>query len=149
MTMREHMHDVHKRLAEHHVKKAKFHKSHADHLRTLVGLSKTENTEANADAAGTLAVLADEHEEMSAEHADLAEHHLACCKSLKESHKESHKAAGMNDGDGDELAPLPQGLSRVVPTHVRPVLRPGQRELPRDMDPAVAKVLGLGTDEGD
>ncbi len=82
---------------------------------------------------------------MSKAHADEAAFHLDNCKTLSE----TRKAAGMG-GDLDELEPLPQGLSRVIPDNpnFHPVPRVGMREIGKaDVAPEFRKLVAIETGE--
>jgi len=139
MTAKAHLSSLHLRQAEHHIAKSKHHAALAEHYGTIA-----QEVPENSNRREGLQKIADAHKAMGEHHDGEADYHTKCAKTLRD----SNKAMMSGDDDLDALAPLPAGLSRVVPT-VRAVLRPGQRELPRDMDPTVAKVLGVGTDEGD
>jgi hypothetical protein len=111
MKLREHLENLHKRLAEHHIARAKFHKAMGAHLRKLDG-----------DEYGDMAA---EHDGMDAEHANLADFHVECCKTFGS----MGKATGM--ADFDELVPM-AGISAIheaVPSNLRPIARYGGREL--------------------
>jgi hypothetical protein len=118
-TMREHLADMHKRHQQHHELKATVHKTMATHFKKLAGhFTKTEVTEAEKDAHGTLEALSNEHDTLWQEHSDLAEYHEqqmeACSKAM--------------DSDLNKL--IPTQVSGVTPERPRAIPRHGQPAVP-------------------
>jgi hypothetical protein len=127
MSMKAHLRDVHEKSAEHHIVMAKIH-----------GAAVKKAAAMEDGDAETF------HKAAMAEHAQMAEHHLSCCKTLDA----TSKAMGMDGGD------WPEGLSAIVPelpANIRAVPRAGQREielgkLSDGVDPELAKAVGLTED---
>jgi hypothetical protein len=144
--MKEHLTNLHMRLASDHLAKSKHHAALAEHYGKIAeSFGKSEMADTHEDASECLQNIADAHKTMGEHHTTEANHHIKCAKALHDG--TSHKAAGMNDGD--ELAPMPAGFSRVTPTPPRAVVRHGQRQLPSATDEVLGKIIGVGTDEGD
>ena len=137
-TMREHLHDLHRREAQYHTAKAGRHAAVGSHYQKLASaLGKAEVSEAQKDTAAILEALAAVHQEESQEHAGMAKFHADC----------GEKCMKAADGDLNKL--VPTSVSAVAPTRpgITPVLRPGQRELPANMDPQISKILGTDPED--
>jgi hypothetical protein len=125
-TMKEHLAGMHARHQEHHELKAKIHKKMAGHFETLgKHFQKTTATEAERDAAATLAALSSEHESLWQEHSDLAAYH-------QEQLKACEKAA---DSDLNKL--VPTSVSAVAPNRPGLTMVPRAGEQPVPARPAV------------
>jgi len=106
--MREHLHALHKRQAQHHSVKSAHHAAVAGHFQKLASaLGKSEVSEAQKDTAGILEALSALHEKLSDEHESMSAHHQQ---------KMEDCAKGMDAADLTKLTPLPAGLSTVTPT---------------------------------
>jgi hypothetical protein len=118
MTLREHLKELHKNAAQHHLFKEKHHRSLATHYGKLAKMHKAEGV----DTAGVYDGISDEH-------ASLADHHAAQEEFHTTAMQECEKAISAELGKlvGDRI-------SSVTPTapafgsSVRPVLRAGQRD---------------------
>jgi|HubBroStandDraft_2_1064218.scaffolds.fasta_scaffold178048_3 hypothetical protein len=149
--MRKHLENLHLRLGSDHIAKAKHHAALAEHYGQIAeSFGKSEMADTHKDASECLQKIADAHKAMGEHHTTEADYHVKCAKALHDG--TSRKAMGMNDGDDDELAPLPAGFSRVtadLPANIRAVPRHGAREIPMTPADVVSKIIGVGTDEGD
>lgn len=141
--MSEHLKNLHSRLANHNIHKSAHHAVLAEHYGKLAETFGKSEMTGHEGASECFEKIAHAHKAMGEHYAGEAEHHTKRAKALGD----SHKAAGMNDDD--ELAPLPEGISRVTPTPagVRAIIRSGQREIPIELDSKIAKIVGVGTDE--
>jgi hypothetical protein len=142
ISIRQHLSALHDRMVEHHTKKAASHEARAGHFKKLAGhFKKTEVTEAEKDAQAILTALAGLHEEMSQEHASMAEFHAdgqdKCSKAIDD----------VDLTKRDSL--VPSSVSAVAPDrpNVRAVPRPGQRDIPAGVPMELSKIVGL--DEAD
>ena len=132
-TMREHIHDLHKREAQHHAAKATHHSAVAGHYQTLAShLGKTAVTENQKDSSGVLEALAGLHEKLAGEHTDMAAHH----------HEQAEACAkGADTGDLTKL--VPSSVSAVAPPRsVTMVPRAGGPGVPqvREVDSRFSKL---------
>lgn len=133
--MREHLHKLFVRQAEHHATTATHHISLSKHHRSLADIHKADD----GDGAGDLhAHIADAHEAMATEHASMGAATLACAKALQH----TAKAFGMND---DALEPSP--ISRVVPdapSTLRAIPRHGAPDISKlSLDPTLEKMFRI------
>jgi hypothetical protein len=139
MKVAEHLKALHTHHAEHFTKRARHHSQMHEHITRLAdSLTKSKSDMQGQEEAGeSLHEMAALHKAMSGECADMAEFHIGCAKSFDS----TGKAMGFNDGD--ELAPLPDGLSVIRgDAPPRMVARPGMPELPiNKIDPQFEKLF--------
>ena len=132
--VRQHLHDLHKREAQHHTVKAEHHAVVAGHYRTLSGA--VAKAEGQADSKVTLEALAGLHEKLSAEHTNMANHHAdkaeACAKAVD--------TGDLTKRDGL----VPTAISVVAP-NVHAVPRAGMQPLPEkpNVSPQFRKVVEI------
>jgi hypothetical protein len=118
MHIKDHMHELHARLAEHHAKVARHHSTMAKHHKELAA-------NAEGDAADTHEAIGDEHSAMAEHHASEGEFHLSCCKALAA----AQKTMGMGNDPADALVPdFVSAIAPEIPMNVRAIPRAGQRE---------------------
>lgn len=118
MTVREHLKELHKNAAEHHLFKEKHHRSLATHYGKLAKMGKAEGV----DTAGVYDGISDSHAGLADHHAAQAEFHTAAMQEC-----EKAVTAELNKLVPDRIS----GLTPTAPAFgsgVRPVLRSGQRD---------------------
>ncbi len=123
-SMKQHLADVHKKIAAHHANESLSHANRAQHFKKLAAhIGKSEVTEATKDSAAILAALAGEHEEMSQEHDNMAAYHADCQEKCRKA---------TDTEDLTKLAPLPPGMSALTPSKpgIIAVPRAGQQLVP-------------------
>ena len=133
-TMKEHLAKLHKRHAVHYTETAQNHKAMAGHFEQLAShFKKTAVTEAEKDAQGTLAALADENHKIAREHSTLASWHQGA-------QEECEKAT--DAADLDKL--MPTRVSAIAPdrSSIRPVLRHGMQPFAVNTAADITKIIG-------
>lgn len=146
-SMKEHLSAFHKRASSHYRTMSKLHKNVGSAFGACAKMTKSDVEENDnpltQDQREALVALAEAHDEMSDEAADLADFHL-------QAFDECQKV--------DEASDLQKLLDRLEPTQIsaitpdnpmfRAVIRPGQREVPEDVPvaPGLEKVVGVSAE---
>jgi hypothetical protein len=149
-SVKEHLHSFHVRASQHHLARAKFHKSMSAHFHKLAAMHKAAKSEMDegGEAMDLFESAAGEHNAMADECVSMGEFHTDCAKCLSDGAEPAAKAAMSDSARGAALVPdNVSGITPEAPANIRPVPRYGAPNIERPgVPPEFEKMVAVETE---